>query len=79
MADNTKNKVDPNLEEVEVTFPKIRGTKDQDIIIIVNGKAWQIQRGKPVKVPRYVLKAYDNSERSRDEADKYVMANAGEK
>ena len=79
MAENTKNKVDPNLEEVEVTFPKIRGTKDQEIIIIVNGKAWQIQRGKQVKVPRYGLKVYDNSERSRDEADKYVMANAGEK
>ncbi len=72
MAESKKIKA-AEEEMVEVTFPKLRGTKEQDILIIVNGRAWQIQRGIKVKVPRYVLETYDNSERSRDEADRYIM------
>ncbi len=64
---------DPNLEKVRVKFPKMRGTSEQDIIIMVNGKAWQIKRGVTVEVPKYVLKAYDNNEKNRDEADSYIM------
>lgn len=72
--DNPKNaENDPNLELVRVKFPKMRGSSDQDIVIMVNGKAWQIKRGVSVEVPRYVLKAYDNNEKNRDEADSYIM------
>jgi hypothetical protein len=72
--DNTKDAAnDTNLERVKVKFPKMRGSSEQDIIIVVNGKAWQIKRGVTVEVPRYVLKAYDNNEKNRDEADSYIL------
>lgn len=32
-----------------------------DVIVNVNGKAWQIQRGVDVEVPRYVAKVIENS------------------
>ena len=32
-----------------------------DVIVNVNGKAWQIQRGVDVEVPRYVAQVLDNS------------------
>lgn len=64
----------PNLEKVKVTFPKIRGSKNNDIVILVNGKAWQIQRGVEVEVPRYVLKVYDLSERNKDDAERYIIS-----
>ena len=32
-----------------------------DVMVSVNGKLWQIQRGVDVKVPRYVSEVLDNS------------------
>lgn len=47
------------LVEVELFFD---GTKyKDDVIVNVNGKAWQIQRGVPVKVPRFVKAVLDSS------------------
>ena len=45
---------------------------------MVNGKAWQIQRGKTVEVPKYVLDAYDNNQKNLEAADKYILENASE-
>ena len=33
----------------------------EDVIVSVNGKTWQIQRGVDVQVPRYVAEVLDNS------------------
>lgn len=78
MAESKKNeKKNPKLEMVDVTFPKERGVKgQQEIVIIVNGKAWHIIKGVKVRVPRYVLIAFDNNEKNRDEAEAYIIENA---
>ena len=47
------------LVEVELFFD---GDKyKDDVIVNINGKAWQIQRGVPVKVPRFVKEVLDSS------------------
>lgn len=47
------------LVEVELFFD---GEKyKDDVIVNINGKAWQIQRGVPVKVPRFVKEVLDSS------------------
>lgn len=48
-------------EEVEVTlFYDGKAYKD-DVVVNVNGKAWMIKRGVPVKVPRFVKEVLENS------------------
>lgn len=47
------------LVEVELFFDGVK-YKD-DVIVNINGKAWQIQRGVPVKVPRFVKEVLDSS------------------
>ncbi len=39
-----------------------------DIVVIVNGYTWQIQRGMTVMIPRYVYHAIENSERQKSDA-----------
>ena len=47
------------LVEVELFFD---GDKyKDDVIVYINGKAWQLQRGVPVKVPRFVKEVLDSS------------------
>lgn len=48
-------------EEVEVTLFFDGKEYNDDVVVNVNGKAWQIQRGEPVKVPGYVKEVLDNS------------------
>ena len=49
-------------EEVEIElFLDGKDYKD-DVTVGVNGKTWLIQRGVPVKVPRYVFEVIRNSE-----------------
>jgi len=36
-----------------------------DIVVIINGKTWVIQRGKHVMIPRYVKHVIENSERQK--------------
>ena len=46
------------------------------MIVAVNGKVWQIQRGVKVKVPKYVAEVLENSEmqdaKTADMIDKYT-------
>lgn len=49
-----------------------------DIVVIVNGYAWQIQRGVTVMIPRHVLHAIENSERQKSEAANHAEALANE-
>lgn len=36
-----------------------------DIVVTINGKAWQIQRGKPVMIPRFVYMEIMDAERQK--------------
>lgn len=38
----------------------------------LNGKAWHIPRGKRVEIPKPVADILYQSERAKDEADKYI-------
>lgn len=58
-------------EKVKITFPKIRGDKDQTIFVGVNDENYLIQRGKEVEVPAYVVEVIRNSEAAMDEADAF--------
>jgi hypothetical protein len=42
-----------------------------DLIVIVNGKTWQIQRGVTVMIPRYVYLTILQAERQKVEAARY--------
>jgi len=42
-----------------------------DLIVIVNGKTWQIQRGVTVMIPRYVYLAIAQAERQKAEAARH--------
>lgn len=65
--------IGPEFEKVKFKFPTLRGKDaDPDIVIIVNGREWQIRRGIYVEIPRYVLNAYLCSERAEKEADDFI-------
>lgn len=55
---------------VEIKIPKERGD-DSDVIVGINGKLWQIQRGKTVKVPWSVYRQLQHHYRMEEEADDY--------
>lgn len=48
-------------EKVEINLFYDGETYKDDVQVGVNGKMWVIQRGKPVKVPRKVAAALENS------------------
>ena len=67
------NAVGRDAELVRVTIPKQHGKKaSKDIVITVNGNDWQITRGVPVEIPRYVSEVYVMSEKERDEAEAFI-------
>lgn len=68
-------------ERVPYVFPRQRNKRggQPDVIISVNGKSWQIQRGKEVMIPRYALKAYMETQAMIDEAEDYIEATANKK
>lgn len=57
-------KKDPALELVDFMAP-LEEKNNDDIIIIVNGKGWQIKRGRKVKIPKYVVDAYYLSQKQK--------------
>lgn len=64
-------------EKVKYTFPRIRdkGKNEQpDVIISVNGRTLQIKRGIEVEIPRYMLKAYMESEKAVEDMLDYKEA-----
>ncbi len=54
---------DPMEEMVPVMLFKDGETYKDDVFVAVNGRSFQIQRGKTVMVPRYVKEVLDNSQR----------------
>lgn len=63
-------------ELVEIRLFKDGEKYRDDVIVAVNGKVWQIQRGVKVKVPKYVAEVLENSEmqdaKTADLIDKYT-------
>jgi hypothetical protein len=45
-----------------------------DIVVIINGKSWVIQRGIQVMIPRFVLHAIENSERQKAQSANYSQS-----
>lgn len=52
---------------VKIMIPASRHEKD-DVSVSVNGKIYQIMRGKYVEVPWFVAEALENSEREKQKA-----------
>lgn len=55
-------------EKVEVELFRDDGKYTEDVFVGVNGKTFQIKRGVPVMVPRYVAEVLKNSEQQRKQA-----------
>ena len=51
---NSPKKTDPSKELVTARFIKDSGKYKNDITVVINGKAYKIQRGVEVKIPRCV-------------------------
>lgn len=70
MATKNTNKPENDMnkylnERVPFRAFKDDGEYKDDLVVIVNGKTFQIQRGKTVQIPRYVLYAIKNAERQK--------------
>lgn len=52
-------------ERIPFTAFKDNDKYKDDILVTINGKNWQIQRGKTVFIPRYVYDALEASERQK--------------
>lgn len=59
-----------NEELVEVYIPKIPG-EAPDKYVAINGKAWNIPRGKMYKVPAKVARMLNRAQAAAEEADMY--------
>ena len=55
---------------VDVFLPKVSGEAPFQYVA-VNGKAWQIPRGKKVRVPAYVKDVLDRAQQAQEAADEY--------
>lgn len=53
-------------EYVSVTAPRAQVRADQTLMVSVNGQVWNIPRGKPVTVPRYVAEKIEDMVRRTD-------------
>lgn len=58
-------------ELVPLIIPKDRDHME-DVVILVNGKAYQIQRGERVEVPRFVAEVLWNSQKQEAMAADYL-------
>lgn len=66
-----KNEATASAEQmVEVFLPKISGEAPYQYVG-VNGKAWQVPRGKKTQVPEYVAQVLERSQLAQDAADEY--------
>ncbi len=60
------------MDEKEVVFiPKVSG-EDENVWVGLNGKSWSIPRGKKTEVPRPVAEILYQSERAKEEQEKYI-------
>lgn len=59
-------------ELVEIRLFKDGDKYKDDVIVAVNGKIWQIQRGVKVKVPKCVAEVLENSENQDASTADYI-------
>lgn len=62
---------DPMMEKVSVHVPKIPG-EDPMLYVGLNGKGWNIPRGKTVEVPKPVADIIAQSQACMSVADEYT-------
>lgn len=65
-------------EMVEVRLPKAPKTEQNFQFVGVNGKTFQVPRGKSVKVPKPVAQVLAYSETAKNAAEEYESELAGE-
>lgn len=83
MAEKKINQIDAPVigadRKVRFMVPVIPGQKHQvDEIVGINGKNYQIQRGKYVTAPKEVVDIYNRSIKNSMTADAYYFAKANE-
>jgi hypothetical protein len=67
-----KKNIDSNY--VTVNLPRPQKHEDNFVFVSVNGKAYKVMKGQPVKVPREVAEVLRNADIAHDEADSYIEA-----
>ena len=63
-------------EPVTINLFKDDGKYKDDVFVAVNGKRFQIQRGKDITVPRYVAEVIKNAKDQRGAASAFISANS---
>lgn len=57
-------------DKVKIRIPKIPGQKQQDdVVLTINGRSIQIQRGHDVEIPADFAALYNNSVAAEEEAE----------
>ncbi len=54
----------------EITLPKAGGTEQQSVFVCINGRTFQVPRGKRVEVPLPVYEVLENASRQMEKARK---------
>ncbi len=62
----------------EVLLPRPQGNEQKSEFVCVNGRTFQVPKGKRVQVPEPVAEVIDNMQRQQDEADRRSEALAAE-
>lgn len=57
------------MDMVTITLFKDNDKYNSDVFVAVNGNNYQIQRGVPVTVPRYVAEVINQAEKQRNQAE----------
>ena len=53
-----------------ITLPRVGGTEQQSVFVCVNGRTFQVPRGKVVEVPEPVYEVLENARRQLEAARK---------
>lgn len=62
---------DPFLDLVRIKLFKDDDRYKDDVVVTVNGRRFQIQRGVEVDVPRPVYEVLENSRKQKEKSDEY--------
>ena len=57
-------------EMKSITLPRAGGTEQQSVFVCVNGRTFQVPRGKAVEVPAPVYEVLENARRQLEAARK---------
>lgn len=64
------SEIKPEASEVEVFLPKVAGEAPFQYVA-VNGRAWQIPRGRKYRVPAYVARVLERAQQAQEDADRF--------